>query len=828
MAYFGRFYLDKEKDILVRLFLRTGKMYYSLETPNHGTGNLISNFAKLCKLSISFNERELKVIQGDIPCYIDGQNRKVWILRFAGIKAANIYPDGTIERKAYIPAIAKTLMSQTKDYKLNAEKTLVKTYIPEDCKFHTDLHTHMNANLTPDILIALGISREIRYPLYYIKKLKLKITKEQESSLNQKRKEIENNFKDSKLTGKYLSRRIDDNTFLNFADLILNNIPDAAYNISKIRASLAIMKDGQAVFTNLEKVYLYRYIFTRGAESDERIPLRNIGRIPDEDIVNAIMQMEEDRHTKEFRNNTIFQDELLWIARTYASHGIYYVEISDTTLGKRDKAAHILAEIHDVMPDITAVTGVKLRFLVAFRRIPLTIIKDQIATMDYFQENLQTLRAIVPDPYIAGSDIVGEEINDIRELKTVIHEIVSIAKLDDSFVIRIHAGENDSLPDNVANSISCVQDSVAPGQKFPHIRIGHGLYTANLNTKKGQKLIKDIRGNNVVLEFQITSNVRLNNLSAFDRHPLKQYLAENILCVQGTDGGALYGTDSIDEQLSLEKMLEFSSDEMLKMRRTEDMILSTVSQEISSKTMKFKKMILNEDVEGFFQKRIDAEENNFKNILPGEKKYDSQYELRKQLSAMPSMKVPVIIAGGSFNNNRHVTKLRHEVFCFLDDLMNNADPEKVFFIIGFTFSGYEKYVFMQNKKRPDGKKFEIFSFVPSVISKKEKEKIISSGVNVRVSIEPSPMGVYKSIAFEIFRRQKSVIIALDGNSAAQNLIQDAKNSRHECRIFISCHSRNLVGKASSLEGYVTVIGDEDKADNVLKYTDEYYEEKIRR
>ena len=40
-------------------------------------------------------------------------------------------------------------------------------------KFRTDLHTHMNANLSPDCLIALGIIHQVRYPLYYIKKLKL-------------------------------------------------------------------------------------------------------------------------------------------------------------------------------------------------------------------------------------------------------------------------------------------------------------------------------------------------------------------------------------------------------------------------------------------------------------------------------------------------------------------------------------------------------------------------------------------------------------------------------------------------------------------------------
>ena len=176
MAYFGKFYLDKEKDIIVELELTDGGMSYILRTPNHAKGNLITNLANLCSLPLSMGDDGLKVIRGDVPCYVDERNREVYVLRLADTKVANIYPDGEIERKAYIPAISKTLMSQTKDYRLDVKKTLVKTYIRREYKFRTDLHTHMSANLDADLLIALGVYHQIRYPLYYIKKLKLRCT----------------------------------------------------------------------------------------------------------------------------------------------------------------------------------------------------------------------------------------------------------------------------------------------------------------------------------------------------------------------------------------------------------------------------------------------------------------------------------------------------------------------------------------------------------------------------------------------------------------------------------------------------------------------------
>ena len=64
MEYFGRFSLDKEKDILVELYREGEQLHYVLRTPNHGTGNLIRNLARLCALPLSEDEQGLMVIRG--------------------------------------------------------------------------------------------------------------------------------------------------------------------------------------------------------------------------------------------------------------------------------------------------------------------------------------------------------------------------------------------------------------------------------------------------------------------------------------------------------------------------------------------------------------------------------------------------------------------------------------------------------------------------------------------------------------------------------------------------------------------------------------------
>ena len=807
--YWNCLFLDNEKDMIVSLFREGRRLYYELETPNHHTGNLIRNFARLCGLPLSVNEKGLQVIRGEIPCYIDARNQEVYILRFADTKVANIYTDGRIEMKASVPAVAKTLMSQTKDYRLDASKTIFKTYILRDVKFRTDLHTHMNGNLSPDVLIALGIMHQIRYPLYYIRKLDLVLTDRQEKAVMAQREKVAKQFVNSELKGKYLTRRINDNTFVNFADLILNNLENAEQNIVKIRISLAVLKDGQAVFTNLEKVYLYRYVFTKGKESTEKIPLQNIARIPDEDVRITLEQMIRDRKNPDYAQNTIFQDKLLWIARQYQRQGIEYVEISDTTLVKKYESLHMLEEVHQVMPKILKETGVLIRFLAAMRRIPLTIVKDSITPADYLVKNLTVLNAVMEDPYVAGCDFVGEEINDIQELAPAFREIVKIAGRDPDFVIRVHAGENDSLRDNVAHSIQCVKDALAPGQQMPQMRIGHGLYTCSLRSEKGKELLRAIRDNHIVLEFQLSSNVRLNNLNLLDKHPLHQYLRAGIHCVQGTDGGALYGTNSIDEQLSLEKLLNLTHKELRSMKETENAILTESRDAFQRKTLAFRAMVGNRDFTDFLLEKIEEGEGRIgENMtLPGRKLLDSNTELEDQIEELPWDRMPVVVAGGSFNTQKRTTRVTPEGTELVEKMVEQLSPREYFFVLGHTLQGYERHLLECNRKRmEEGKEpFRIFCFVPARLTKTQLQRLKKEDVRIRVSTESQAMGIYKSFNYEIFERRPSVVVAFDGNSAAENLIQEAKNGKGDAKILVWERAGALRRKAVSLEGYVRLF-----------------------
>ena len=800
MSYFGKLYLDKEKDIVVHLYMKDSVLSYTLFTQNYKSDNLINNFAAISGQKTVVRNGKT-VIVGEIPSYIKGDGQKVYIFRLNGTKLANIYPNGTIEVNSIVPAIAKTLMSQTKNYKYSFRETLLKSYVPENVKLSTDLHTHGNANLSADILIALAIKHQIRYPLYYVKKLQLELTDAQQEFFAQQRKEVRKTLDLSGLSQKHSDRRIDDNTYINFADLILYNIENSTENINKIRRSLSLLKESQAVFTNLEKLYLYRYVFTKGVEVSYKIELPDTFAIEDRDICMYLEKALEDWNREEYANLTFYEDTLLWIGREYQKRHIEYVEISDTTLVKRDiSAARMLEQIHHVLPLVKKETGVDIRFLAAIRRIPLTLVKNDITSSDYLTDAIRALKVVCKDPYVVGSDFVGEEINDIAELKSVIKEIVTqIASQDKNWTIRVHAGENDSLKGNMAKAIQLMEESLLPGQAFPYMRIGHGLYCANLNTKQGKELLEKIKEHDVVLEFQLSSNVRLNNLIDLRKHPLKTYLQNDISCVMGTDGCGLYGTDSIDEQLALTNFLKVSDEEFCKMKVAEDAIVERLKDNFVQKSKVFEIARKGRTVQQYYMEELQKQDEDVRDVKFEIHKLPSYPVFREKVVELPWDKYPIVIAGGSFNSGNGAAKVSDSNKQILQALLDGLDPQKVFFVVGHKLNGHEKYIVEHNKG------FDIYAIIPALMDMKQIKRLSRADMKgIRISTESQEMGIYKSFNYEIFERRNCALLAFDGNSAVANLVQEARNGKGKARIFIYPNSAMLKAKADSLHGYVTV------------------------
>ena len=819
---FTKFYLDKEKDIVVKLFKseEPDELIYVLETPNHHTGNLITNLAKVANVETIKDENDMKVITGILQACINDDGEEVYIFRLGGIKIANIYPDGRIERKAKIPAIIKLLMAQTKDYKLPVEKTIVKSYILKKSKFRTDLHTHLNQILQPDLLIALGIKHQIGYSLYYIKKLGIKVTAKQEKELLKKRKEIEKKYKHSELEGKKLERKINDETLINMADLILNNLENAEENIVKIRNSLVLLKDGQAVFTNLEKTILYRYAIIRGKQvpDEEKVELSldKIEKIEDNDIRQTLKKMKEDMESENspYKNNTLYQDKLLWIAREYQKQGIKYVEIANSTLAKKGSAGiQNLVEMHEIMPEIEKETGVSIRYLAAASRT--------LFTPEQVKECPAVIKAISKSPYVVGMDLIGEEINNVTDFSDLIGEIIKYAIYeDDGYTIRLHAGETDAFKDNIEKALDCIKICLPNGEKAPQIRLGHGLYVPDLDTREGKRIINKMKDLDVILEFQLSSNVRLNNLTNLNNHPMKKYLAAGVKCVQGTDGCGFYGIDTIDEQIALRNLLDIKDTDFAKMRKVEDEILAKRKVYFEEKSNKFEQFLDGRTIEEALKeeqekllKEIDLNEINTKTS----NRLNSYNVFKEKIVNLPQDKTPIIIEGGSFNSKGRVTMPNEAIKKSLKELLEKVDNKNTYILIGHKMQGYERAVLDISKEL--NKKFDVTAVVPKYVSEDIKENLDSSQdlSGIYVSPDPSELGIYKSFNYEIFERRNSVVVAFDGNSPVSNLIQEAKNGKGKAKIYVNSDVDVLKEKAKSLDGYVRLFNtSENLAKEILE------------
>ena len=295
--------------------------------------------------------------------------------------------------------------------------------------------------------------------------------------------------------------------------------------------------------------------------------------------------LKDGKKESKYEKNSILQDKLLWISREYQKQGIQYVEIANTDLTKKgEKGTFFLEQIHEILPVAEKETGVAIRFLAPIRRVWLTPVE--------IREALDVIKTLAKSPYVVGSDIIGEEINDISEFKDVIKELVEYAIYEDKeFTVRIHAGENDAYKDNVIKSIECIKNAIPEGKKAPRFRIGHGLYIEDLDSENGKRIIKEMKDIGATLEFQLSSNVRLNNLTEITKHPIRKYLENGIKCVQGTDGFGMYGTDTFEEQIALQNLLELNDTDFMKMREVEDEIIENSKKYFKEKSKAFEKLL---------------------------------------------------------------------------------------------------------------------------------------------------------------------------------------------------------------------------------------------
>ena len=126
---------------------------------------------------------------------------------------------------------------------------------------------------------------------------------------------------------------------------------------------------------------------------------------------------------------------------------------------------------------------------------------------------------------------MGHETNSTRAFAPQLRAIGAWAtRARPGFVVRVHAGESPSHPENVRVALDETEGADV------EVRIGHGLYGVEDRT------LDRITSRRVVVEFNLGSNYALNNVQSAREVPLLRYLERGAPVVLGTDGYGIYGT----------------------------------------------------------------------------------------------------------------------------------------------------------------------------------------------------------------------------------------------------------------------------------------------
>ncbi len=235
------------------------------------------------------------------------------------------------------------------------------------------------------------------------------------------------------------------------------------------------------------------------------------------------------------RHPALFAPQLWRIAKRAAEASVRYLELSLSSILE----PAVLAQAHTALPAIEAQTGVGIRFLVALSR------HDDL---EWDLDVLRRAEACLDSRAIVGIDFMGHETNSTRAFLPHLQAAGALARQRAGWVVRVHAGENPAFPENVREAVTALRPLVE--DHGLELRIGHGLYGLDSTTLADMAAMSSSAGTHggcAVVEFNLTSNLALNNIRTTFDVPLRRAIASGVDVVLGTDGPGLYRTHVQDE-----------------------------------------------------------------------------------------------------------------------------------------------------------------------------------------------------------------------------------------------------------------------------------------
>ncbi|MDD3999863.1 MAG: hypothetical protein PHX62_03095, partial [Bacilli bacterium] len=404
------------------------------------------------------------------------------------------------------------------------------------------------------------------------------------------------------------------------------------------------------------------------------------------------------------KNLKMFMPIVKAIANDCKENGVKYIELS---LSSVISDVSQLKQLEDNMPKIEKETGVQVRFLGALWRH---------SDKEWNADEVDRLKITSESPYVVGCDVMGHETNSTMEFYENIKELAKYAiQIDPNFVIRVHAGENPLFKANARQVLLAVEEAhyeLSQNNKkklpYPQVRLGHGIYgfdepapwdekerTKNISM---QQLCEEI---SPIIEFNMSSNLSLNNINGLSEIPIKKYIENGMQVVLGTDGKGIYSTD-LDQEIILANQAGLSVEDIKMISKTEDKIIKRAELRFNHHK-KCKTEDMKERLDVCYSKNGIPQFNEQISQAKNEEYKQLQLELSEKIIQSGAItdleqitkdigdRIPIMITGSS---QKHWPKISEanklNIQVALNVLIHSIDTDKAYLITGGTNHGVEK------------------------------------------------------------------------------------------------------------------------------------------
>ena len=311
---------------------------------------------------------------------------------------------------------------------------------------------------------------------------------------------------------------------------------------------------------------------------------------------------------------------------------------------------------------------------------------------------------------------MGHETNETKYFQEELEMLAEYAVLEDpEFAIRVHAGENPIFKNNEFQALQIInkkheqmEEKLGKKLPMPKVRIGHGLYgldgitDENWNQVSPEEVLGLLKEMNAIVEFNMSSNLALNNINSISEIPIKRYLDAGVKVVLSTDGHGMYSTLP-EQEVVLASAAGLTKEDFETIKQTEKEVIEGAKrrEETHPKIDDVRKLYdgitySTEDGKKRFtpevEKRIEAEkEAKFEHLMDAIENRAGAITDKDKIEEATKGKIPIMLTGASMKAWPKVSQKDQEYITILSQVLaDTLNAETTYIMTGGTNFGVEK------------------------------------------------------------------------------------------------------------------------------------------